>query len=142
MGALPDIQSGLPFPLLGVDGDNDSGFINYSLLSWCDTHRITFIHTRPYKKNDACFAEGKNRKRYEVSLAFGTLPAAPGSTPLRNTWPGRSLPPSPLELFPAYRQTHRQDPGGFQSPPGNYVSAVYDNPRIPYQRLPASPGPR
>jgi hypothetical protein len=48
MGALSDIQSGLPFPLPGIDSDNSSEFINRSLLSWCDTNRITFTRTRPY----------------------------------------------------------------------------------------------
>ncbi|MDR1985794.1 MAG: transposase, partial [Treponema sp.] len=60
--ALPDIQSGLPFPLLGVDSDNGSEFINRSLLSWADSRRITFTRTRPYKKNDNCFVEQKNLK--------------------------------------------------------------------------------
>lgn len=40
--ALPDIRSGFPFPLLGLDSDNSSEFINHTLRSWCDANRITF----------------------------------------------------------------------------------------------------
>jgi hypothetical protein len=58
--ALPNIQTVLPFPLLGIDSDNGSEFINHTLLSWCDSHHITFTRSRPYKKNDNCFVEQKN----------------------------------------------------------------------------------
>jgi hypothetical protein len=47
---------------LGIDSDNGSEFINRSLLSWRDSHHITFTKTRPYKKNDNCFAGQKNLK--------------------------------------------------------------------------------
>jgi hypothetical protein len=60
MEALPDIHTNLPFPLLGIDSDNGSEFINRTLLSWCDSRHITFTRTRPYKKNDNCFVEQKN----------------------------------------------------------------------------------
>ncbi|MDR3275851.1 MAG: transposase family protein, partial [Treponema sp.] len=62
MEALPDILSNTPFPLLGLDSDNGSEFINHALVSWCDSNRITFTRTRPYHKNDNCFVEQKNLK--------------------------------------------------------------------------------
>jgi transposase InsO family protein len=62
MEALADIRSSLPFPLLGIDSDNGSEFINRTLLSWCDSLCITFTRSRPYKKNDNCFVEQKNFK--------------------------------------------------------------------------------
>lgn len=50
----------LPFPLLGVDTDNGSEFINYELLNFCKEHKITFTRSRPYKKNDQAHVEEKN----------------------------------------------------------------------------------
>jgi hypothetical protein len=81
MQALPDVRSSLPFPLLGIDSDNGSEFINHSLLSWCDSRRISFTRTRPYKKNDNCFVEQKNLKRYEVSHVSVTMSATIASIP-------------------------------------------------------------
>lgn len=58
--ALDQLQTRLPFPLLGIDSDNDSVFINKLMLKYCQTNRITFTRCRPYKKNDQCFVEQKN----------------------------------------------------------------------------------
>ncbi len=58
--ALDHRQTRLPFPLLGIDSDNDSIFINELILKYCQTQRITFTRCRPYKKNDQCFVEQKN----------------------------------------------------------------------------------
>jgi len=50
----------LPFPLLGIDSDNGSEFINEIFLRYCLQEQITFTRSRPYRKNDACFVEQKN----------------------------------------------------------------------------------
>jgi Integrase core domain len=49
-----------PFPILGVDSDNGSEFINADLLEWCTARRITFTRSRPGNKNDGCHVEQKN----------------------------------------------------------------------------------
>lgn len=54
------IRAKLPFPLLGLDSDNGSEFINESLYKFCQEHKITFTRSRPYRKNDGCFVEQKN----------------------------------------------------------------------------------
>lgn len=54
------IRARLPFPLLGVDSDNGSEFINEILLRYCRQEQITFTRSRPYRKNDGCFVEQKN----------------------------------------------------------------------------------
>jgi hypothetical protein len=58
--ALMDIEATLPFPLLGLDSDNGSEFINAQLYTWCVDHEITFTRSRPQRKNDNCFVEQKN----------------------------------------------------------------------------------
>jgi len=50
----------LPFPLLGIDTDNGSEFINYELLNFCKEKKITFTRSRAYKKNDQAHVEEKN----------------------------------------------------------------------------------
>jgi hypothetical protein len=58
--ALKDIRAALPFPLLGLDCDNGSEFINVELYRYCTERGITFTRSRPYRKNDNCFVEQKN----------------------------------------------------------------------------------
>ena len=58
--ALGLIRSRLPFPLLGLDSDNDSAFINHHLYDYCQDEDITFTRSRPPRKNDNCFVKQKN----------------------------------------------------------------------------------
>ncbi len=58
--ALGLIRNRLPFPLLGLDLDNDSAFINHQLYDYCQKEDITFTRSRPPRKNDNCFVEQKN----------------------------------------------------------------------------------
>jgi len=59
-GAVHRIRQRLPFPLLGLDSDNGSEFINQHLYNYCRREGITFTRSRPYKKNDSCHVEQKN----------------------------------------------------------------------------------
>ena len=60
LAALNHIAAALPFPILGVDCDNGSEFINDDLLRWCRKREITFTRSRPGNKNDGCHVEQKN----------------------------------------------------------------------------------
>ena len=60
LAALDDIAAAMPFPILGVDSDNGSEFINHHLLAWCEQRQITFTRSRPGNKNDGCHVEQKN----------------------------------------------------------------------------------
>jgi len=50
----------LPFPLLGIDSDNGTEFINQCFYTYCRDEQITFTRSRSYKKNDSCHVEQKN----------------------------------------------------------------------------------
>jgi hypothetical protein len=58
--ALQDLRRELPFPLLGLDSDNGTEFINYHLLDFCKQEKISLTRARPYRKNDTCYVEQKN----------------------------------------------------------------------------------
>ena len=58
--AVHRIRRHLPFPLLGVDSDNGSEFINQCFCTYCRQEKITFTRSRSYKKNDSCHVEQKN----------------------------------------------------------------------------------
>jgi hypothetical protein len=82
INALRVVQKVLPFILLGLDTDNGSEFINYGLLNFCQTEKITFTRSRAYKKNDQAHVEEKNGSiirrligydRYEGIEAYNAL---------------------------------------------------------------------
>lgn len=58
--AIRALRLRLPFPLLGIDCDNGSEFINDLLYRYCLEEKITFTRSRPYKKNDQAYVEQKN----------------------------------------------------------------------------------
>ncbi len=58
--ALMEITQAFPFPILGIDSDNGSEFINWHLLRWCEEHKITFTRSRPGNSNDGAHVEQKN----------------------------------------------------------------------------------
>jgi len=74
----------LPFPLLGIDTDNGSEFINHDMIQYCADNSITFTRSRAYRKNDQAFVEEKNGSvvrrligydRFEGQEAWRTLMA-------------------------------------------------------------------
>ena len=58
--AIVQARTRLPFPLLGLDSDNGTEFINDLLLRYCQQEQLTFTRSRPYKKNDQAHVEQKN----------------------------------------------------------------------------------
>jgi hypothetical protein len=130
MEALPDIRSSLPFPLLGIDSDNGSEFINRSLLSWCDTNRITFTRARPYKKNDNCFVEQKNLTCVRDYVGYRRFDTASEHQAIGRLY--RSLCPLLNYFLPTVKLVDKRRVGA-------KVRKVYDKPASPCQRLLASP---
>src|SRR5204862_7846055 len=57
---LGEIRKLLPFPLLGLDTDNDSVFMNETVRDYCQQVGIEFTRCRPYRKNDQAWVEQKN----------------------------------------------------------------------------------
>ena len=57
---LEAIGRQLPIPTLGIDSDNDSAFINETLLGYCERKPIEFTRSRAYRKNDQAWIEQKN----------------------------------------------------------------------------------
>ena len=61
---IQDIESKLPFQLLGFDCDNGSEFLNHHLIRYFSdrpkTKLVQFSRSRPYHKNDNAHVEQKN----------------------------------------------------------------------------------
>lgn len=80
--ALRAITKMLPFPVRGIDTDNDTAFINETLVNHCRSEGIEFTRSRAYRKNDQAWVEQKNgaivrrlvgHDRYEGEVAVKSL---------------------------------------------------------------------
>lgn len=60
--ALQLIRRQLPFPLRGIDADNDPVFMNQLMEAWCDRpgQEIVLTRSRAYQSNDQAWVEQKN----------------------------------------------------------------------------------
>ena len=124
--ALVEIQAVLPFPLLGIDSDNGSEFINDHLLSWCVGQQITFTRSRPANKNDGCHVEQKNWDIARRTVGYWRYDTPSEIGLLNRIWPALS----PLtNLFTPQQKLLTKTRVGAK------VTKRYDTARTPYERL-------
>ena len=71
--AIQILRQRLPFPLLGLDSDNGSEFINDTLYRYCLDEQITFTRSRPYRKNDQAHVEQKNWSVVRHTIGYDRL---------------------------------------------------------------------
>ena len=85
---LEAIAGQLPFPVLGIDSDNDTVFINDTLTEYCAQRGIEFTRSRAYRRNDQAWIEQKNgavirrflgHQRYSGQVAGQTIAHLHGS---------------------------------------------------------------
>src|ERR1700731_2546506 len=60
LAALEQARKLLPFPLLGIDTDSGSEFLNEEMIAYCEQEQLTFTRGCPGVKNDQCYVEQKN----------------------------------------------------------------------------------
>ena len=128
--ALKDIRARLPFPLLGIDSDNGSEFINNHLLRYCQQEKITFTRGRAWKKNDGCFVEQKNYSVVRRAVGYARYDSE-SQRQLLNALYGH------LRLYTNYFQPVMKLESKQRI--GAKVKKTYDDPQTPYRRLLAAP---
>lgn len=129
-GALQSIRNRLPFPLLGIDSDNGSEFINHQLLRYCQGEQITFTRGRSGKKNDGCFVEQKNYSVVRRAVGYARYDSE-AQLKLLNKLYGH------LRLYTNYFQPVMKLKAKERN--GAKVKKIHDEPKTPYQRLLAMP---
>ncbi len=128
--ALVEIAEVLPFPLLGLDSDNGSEFINKHLFAWCRDNAITFTRSRPYRKNDNCFVEQKNWPVVRQQVGYARYDTAEELEALRELYRG-------LRLYVNFFQPQMKLVSKTRH--GAKVTKRFDPARTPYQRVLGSP---
>ena len=69
--ALGRARELFPFPLRGVDFDNDSLFMNDLVVGWCRTQGLEVTRSRAYRKNDQAWVEQKNGAIVRRLVGYG-----------------------------------------------------------------------
>jgi len=128
--ALQDIITHLPFQLRGIDSDNGSEFINAHLLRYCQTHKITFTRSRPYRKNDNCFVEQKNYSIVRKTVGYYKYDTPEELVLLNQIY--RYLRLYTNFFLPAMNMIEKVRIG-------SRVKKTYDQPATPYHRVLALP---
>jgi hypothetical protein len=91
LAALNEVARAMPFPILGVDSDNGSEFINDDLFDWCRGREITFTRARPGNKNDGCHVEQKNWSVVRVLVGYHRYDTATELLLLNEIWKLQSM---------------------------------------------------
>jgi hypothetical protein len=84
--ALEHVTAVFPFPIIGIDSDNGSEFINDLLFGYCQDRRITFTRSRPGNKNDGAHVEQKNWARVRELVGYLRYDTAAELEKLNEIW--------------------------------------------------------
>jgi len=124
--AVHRMRQYLPFPLLGIDSDNGSEFINQCFFIYCKQQKITFTRSRAYKKNDSCHVEQKNGNIVRRLVGYERYISKASFECLRRVY-------DLVRLYINFFQPTMKLIS--KSRHGAKVHKVYDIARTPYQRL-------
>lgn len=126
VAAIEEARTNLPFPLLGIDSDNDSAFINDHLLRYCNRNSLTFTRGRPNKKNDQCRVEQKNWDIIRKMIGYGRFDTYDQLAVLKRIY-------NLLTLYQNYFQPSQKLTSKQRI--GSRVKKKYDQAKTPCQRL-------
>lgn len=124
--AVHRVRKRLPFPLLGLDSDNGSEFINQRLYTYCRREGITFTRSRSYKKNDSCHVEQKNWSVVRRLVGYDRYNSHAALEALNRVY-------DLLRLYVNFFQPVMKLVSKTRH--GAKVHKVYDTSQTPYQRL-------
>ena len=128
-GGVHRVRQRLPMPLLGLDSDNGSEFINQSLYDYCRQGGITFTRSRAWKKNDSAHVEQKNGAVVRQLVGYDRFASKAAHAQLAHVYRLARL---HVNFFqPVQKLVTKQRDGA-------RVHRVYDRAQTPYQRLCAS----
>lgn len=128
--ALKKLRKNLPFPLLGIDSDNGSEFINQYLTDYCKEEKLSFTRARPYRKNDNCFVEQKNYSVVRRAVGYGRYHTEVQLALLNELY-------ATLRLYTNFFQPTMKLK--CKERVGSKVTKRYDDAQTPYQRVLAAP---
>jgi hypothetical protein len=126
--ALQLVRRQLPFPLRGIDADNDPVFMNSLMEAWCACpgHQIVLTRSRAYQSNDQAWVEQKNGMLVRRVVGYQRLEGLEAGQVLGELY-------GALRLFtnlfqPSFKLKSSERDGG-------RIKRQHHPPRTPLQRL-------
>jgi site-specific recombinase XerD len=129
LAALKQARTLFPFPLLGIDTDSGSEFLNAELIAYCEQEQLTFTRGRPGVKNDQAHIEQKNGAVVREAVGYVQLVGMQAYHQLREVY--RALRLVVNSFQPSLKLQAKISKG-------EQVRRVYDVAQTPLQRLLAS----
>jgi len=127
---MTHVEQTLPFPLLGIDSDNGSEFINDLLYAFCrerpQGQKIQFTRSRPYKKDDNAHVEQKNWTHVRKLIGYDRYDTPQAVTAMNQVF-------DVLDLFQNLFQPSMKLAKKVRI--GSRLIRRYDKPRTPFQRV-------
>lgn len=123
------IEKRLPFPILGIDPDNGSEFINWHMFRHCQKNNINFTRSRAYKKNDNAHIEQKNWTAIRQLVGYSRL-EKPEQLKILN-----SLYENEWRLYLNFFQPSMKLVERIKNQKTGKSKKVYEKAKTPYQRL-------
>lgn len=124
--AFEKLEEKFPFPILGIDSDNDILFINWHFMRMTKRKKITFTRSRAYRKNDQAHIEQKNFSTVRKIIGYQRLETEKQLETLNQIY---QLLSDYLNFFiPTLKLVRKEHLG-------SKVKRIYDQPKTPYQRV-------
>ncbi len=120
------VRERLPVPLVGLDSDNGSEFINRVLYYYCWREGITFTRGRAWKKNDSALVEQKNGAVVRHLVGYDRFTSKPALAQLARVYALARLHVNFFQPVEKLVTKHRV---------GARVHRVFDRAQTPYQRV-------
>ncbi len=124
------IDQQLPVATLGINSDNDSAFINETLLGFCQNQQIEFTRSRPYRKNDQAWIEQKNGSVIRRFVGYERYSGSVAGQALAHLYAALRLYVNYFQ--PSFKLVEKTRDGA-------KVTKRYDKPATPCDRLLAHP---
>lgn len=124
--AIKEATAKFPFPILGIDSDNGSEFINWELFRWCEQEELTFTRSRSGNKNDGAHVEQKNWHIVRQTVGYHRYDTPAELELLNRIWELQRL---LTNHFSPQQKLVKKVRNGAK------ISKKYDAPATPYQRV-------
>jgi hypothetical protein len=125
LAMLEEVGDRFPFPLLGIDSDNGSEFLNGHLIRYCQQKQLTYTRGRTYHKNDQAHVEQKNWSVVRQFIGYDRFAGMEACSRLNGIY--RLLHVYLNGYLPVMKLVAKERVGAT-------VHKRYDTPRTPYRR--------
>jgi hypothetical protein len=123
---IKQARSLFPFPILGIDTDCGSEFINQAFVTYCDQEHLTFTRGHPQVKSDQCYVEQKNGAIIRQVIGHDRLEGMQACRQVMELYFALRLYVNCFQPSMKLLEKQRE---------GSHVRRVYDPAKTPLQRL-------